>query len=183
MLNRFFFGYGSLVNRATHGYLEAHPAKITGWRRSWCPTTHRDLAFLTSVPEPGSEIDGLIAGVPAADWNALDERESAYDRVSTSEVSHPIKRDLDLVIYTIPNHRQIAPGPGYAILLSYLDVVVQGYMREFGEDGVVRFFDTTEGWEAAILNDRANPIYKRAQELSRSEVALTDHHLARVQRI
>ena len=26
------------------------------------------------------------------------------------------------------------------VLLSYIDVVVQGYLREFGEDGVARFF-------------------------------------------
>lgn len=47
----------------------------------------------------------------------------------------------------------------WRVLLSYLDVVVQGYFREFGRKGVVHFFEMTEGWHAPVLNDRANPIY------------------------
>ena len=45
------------------------------------------------------------------------------------------------------------------------------------KDGVASFFGTTDGWDARILNDRASPIYPRAQVLSGQETALVDRHL------
>ncbi|MEO1425117.1 MAG: gamma-glutamylcyclotransferase family protein, partial [Pseudomonadota bacterium] len=67
MQDPYFFGYGSLVNRATHAHDDAHPATLRGWRRMWRHTALRPVAFLTVVPAPGSRIDGLIAAVPGAD--------------------------------------------------------------------------------------------------------------------
>jgi hypothetical protein len=64
-----------------------------------------------------------------------------------------------------------APHP---ILLSYLDTVVQGYLREFGEAGAARFFETTTGWEAGIHDDRTDPVYPRAQDTTDRERALVD---------
>jgi len=43
----FFFGYGSLVNRATHSFNNAQPAQLTGWRRVWRHTDLRPVAFLS----------------------------------------------------------------------------------------------------------------------------------------
>jgi hypothetical protein len=57
-------------------------------------------------------------------------------------------------------------------------VVVQGYLREFGEAGVKRFFDTTDGWEAPVLNDRADPVYPRHRVLTADERTLVDDLLA-----
>lgn len=34
MNNRYFFGYGSLVNRRTHDYAPLQKARVTGWRRA-----------------------------------------------------------------------------------------------------------------------------------------------------
>ena len=56
-----FFGYGSLVNRATHDYPAATPAQLRGWRRTWVRTDIRDVVFLSVRPDPGSVIDGLVA--------------------------------------------------------------------------------------------------------------------------
>jgi len=66
-------------------------------------------------------------------------------------------------------------------LLSYLDVVVQGFVHEFGTAGAKAFFETTDGWDTPVLDDRAAPIYPRAQTLSAEEQALTDRLLAQVQ--
>ncbi|WP_323785658.1 hypothetical protein [Thalassovita sp.] len=65
----------------------------------------------------------------------------------------------------------------HPILLSYLDVVVQGYHQEFGEQGVTRFFQTTDGWDAPILDDRKQPHYPRHQTLARPETRLVDRML------
>jgi hypothetical protein len=52
--------------------------------------------------------------------------------------------------------------------------VAQGFLREFGEAGVARFFETTQGWEAGIRNDRAAPLYPRAQVMTDRERALVN---------
>ena len=163
MADPYFFGYGSLVNTATHDFPDPRPAQIRGWRRAWRHTNLRPVAFLTAIPDAEAEIDGMIAHVPKGDWAALDQREWAYDRLpATQAVTHQIARPLDIAIYAVPEARHIKPTDSFPILLSYLDVVVQGYWRVFGADGVDRFFATTDGWDAPILNDRSAPRYPRS---------------------
>ena len=171
----FFFGYGSLVNRRTHGYAEAYQARVTGWRRVWRHTDLRDAAFLSVEPAPGEEIEGLIAAVPGGDWQALDLRETGYDRLPLAEgLAHAATRPVTAHIYSVPAHRSAGMGARQPILLSYLDVVIQGYVREFGEAGAERFFHTTVGWDTTILDDREAPRYPRAQRLSARERGLVD---------
>ncbi|SLN21109.1 hypothetical protein ROA7450_00745 [Roseovarius albus] len=174
----YFFGYGSLVNRSTHDFAPAHPARLQGWRRVWRHTTLRPVAYLTVHPAPGAEIEGLIAPVPGADWAALDERERAYDRISaTEQTEHALQPTPNIAVYAISEIKHDKPATQTSVLLSYLDVVVQGYLNEFGKSGVSRFFETTDGWDAPIINDRSDPIYPRHQNLSPYERALVDEHL------
>lgn len=176
----YFFGYGSLVNRQTHNYPDAHPARLRGWRRAWVRTAVRDLVFLSVIEDPDTTIDGLIAAVPGADWTALDTREAGYARLSSGgAVIHPISPAPDIAHYAVPPADTGVPGD-HAILLSYLDVVVQGFLHEFGEAGVAAFFDTTDGWDTPVLNDRAAPRYPRHKVLSAAETALVDDHLGRL---
>ena len=178
MHQRYVFGYGSLVNRRTHAHHDAHPARVRGWRRAWRHAAVRPVSFLTVVPDPGAEIDGLIAGVAEADWAALDMREGAYDRITVTDVEHPLPAAPEVSLYAIAVGRHAAPTHAAPVLMSYLDTVVQGFLDEFGEAGVARFFATTDGWDAPILDDRAAPRYARAARLSRAERALVDGHLA-----
>ena len=181
MIKPYFFGYGSLVNRKTHHYENAHRASATGWRRAWRYTVHRQVAFLTAVPCNDSRIFGLMAEVPNGDWIALDEREYAYDRVgATGHVDHDLDLPHEVSIYAIPEGQHYAPTPDHPILLSYLGTVVQGYLNEFGEDGVRAFFDTTDGWDAPILDDLSEPIYPRTQALGRKEKALLESEMQRM---
>ncbi len=178
MSDPFFFGYGSLVNRATHAYGVAHTARVVGWRRAWRHTGQRDLAFLSAEPAPGVEIEGLIAQVPGGDWSALDIREHGYQRHPIKErLAHAATRSVSAQIYAIPPARGAEAGRRHPILLSYLDVVVQGYLREFGEAGAERFFVTTTGWEAPVLDDRTDPRYPRHQRLTPSERGFVDDQL------
>ena len=170
-----FFGYSSLVNRATHDYPEVRRERITGWARAWRHTHLREVAFLTAIPDPLSEIDGLSADVPNADWAALDQREFAYDRLA-------LKAPSGTAIYSIQDGQRAPPSLRHPILLSYLDVVVQGYLREFGEAGAALFFATTHGWDAPILDDRANPLYPRHQRLTRSETQFVDDAIDALER-
>ena len=176
-----FFGYGSLVNTATHIYPNAQKATLTGWRRAWVRTAQHGSVLLTAVPaEPTVQIQGLIAAVPNADWVALDAREAGYRRIpSQGNASHEGDPETDIAHYAVASEDMLQTGE-QVILLSYLDVVVQGYLQQFGENGVDAFFATTDGWDTAILNDRAAPRYPRSQVLSTPETELVDQHLDRI---
>ncbi|MFP4328318.1 MAG: gamma-glutamylcyclotransferase [Paracoccaceae bacterium] len=170
-----FFGYGSLVNRATHDYSAAHRARARGWRRVWRRSRLRPVSFLSVEPADGAEIDGLIAAVPDGDWAALDRREAAYDRHAvTGHVLHAADGAPEIALYRLPDDGHEPAGSDHPILLSYVDVVVQGYLREFGRPGAERFFATTSGWDAPLLDDRAAPRYPRHQRLEPAERDLVD---------
>ena len=178
MSEPFFFGYGSLVNRATHIYTPAYRARLTGWRRAWKHTVGRVTPYLTGMRDPDSAIDGLVAHVPGGDWAALDLREEGYDRHAIPS-GLTVEADVPMAaqVYAVPVltiEVQDDPAP---ILMSYLDVVVQGYLREFGEAGAHDFFATTDGWETPVLDDRSAPRYPRAQVLTSGETAFVDAKL------
>lgn len=176
-----FFGYGSLVNRATHAYHGAARATANGWARTWCHAVGRDYANLTAIRVPDASIHGLIAGVPGSDWVALDARENAYERhLDTPNIAHERPETSEIAIYAIAPEAMAPPKEEHPILLSYLDVVVQGYLTEFGPGGPAHFFETTLGWDATVLDDRADPIYPRYQVLSVEERAITDLALDRL---
>ena len=109
MAEPYFFGYGSLVNLATHDFPDPRPARLKGWRRAWRHTDLRPVAFLTAVPDPACEIDGMIAHVPKNDWAALDEREWAYDRIpATHAITHPLKTEVEIAVYAVPEQHRTA---------------------------------------------------------------------------
>ncbi|WP_321186409.1 gamma-glutamylcyclotransferase family protein [Aliiruegeria sabulilitoris] len=176
MQDRQFFGYGSLVNRATHDYPGTRPARLDGWRRVWVHTNLRPVAYL-SVERAECSIDGLVAEVPGADWAALDERERAYDRHPVETVLHACGSDARAQVYAVPASHAAPPDVTHPVLLSYIDTVVQGFLNVFGTGGAERFFATTAGWTAPILNDRAAPRYPRHQPVTDWQRGFVDSHL------
>ncbi len=175
-----FFGYGSLVNVATHDYRNTHTATVNGWERHWVPSNSRPEAFLSVRPKTGSAIMGLIADVAPIGWEGLDLREIGYTRAPLTPEELAIENPNSVQMYrALPDH--IADSDeNVHILLSYLDVVTQGFLREFGLAGVENFYTTTANWHIPVRDDRAEPAYPRAQNLSASETALVDGNLARL---
>ncbi len=177
MKDPYFFGYGSLVNTKSHDYPNPQPATLHGWRRAWVATPRFGVVLLSGVKAPGHSIQGLIASVPQGDWLALDEREGGYDR---HHAHHTIEHDLphapEIAVYAV-DRRNMVESDSHYILLSYLDVVVQGFHELYGDKGVERFFETTDNWHTPILNDRSAPVYPRHQSLTDSETRMVDHQL------
>lgn len=170
------FGYGSLVNLATHDFAAPRAARLTGWRRIWRHSTQRQVAFLSVEPDPNSSISGVIAHLPGGDWAALDVREHAYTRRDvTHQVTH-ISTPIPTAVYEARPELTQHPSVGHPILLSYLDVVIQGFLQIYGQEGVDDFIATTHDW-GPILNDRTAPIYPRAQTLSAQEIRIVDRTL------
>jgi len=177
MSDPYFFGYGSLVNTKSHDYPDPRPARLRGWRRAWVATPRFGVVLLTGVEAPGHSIDGLIAKVPRADWAALDAREAGYARKPAAHATdHDLPHGPEIAVYAVERENHLPRGD-HMILMSYLDVVVQGFHEVFGPEGVAGFFDTTDNWDTPILNDRAAPIYPRAQQLTKVQTGLVDAHL------
>lgn len=162
-----FFGYGSLVNLNTHSYTAPRPVQVSGWRRVWRSTTHSPYAILSVQRCPDTTLDGIVAAVPDGDWGALDQREAAYVRQNLPDGT---------AIYEITENI-LSPAAPHPILRSYLDVVIQGYLHQFGAEPAARFVTTTTGWRA-VHDDRNSPVYPRHQVLTLDETAFVDMLLA-----
>ncbi len=175
MSDPYFFGYGSLVNLSTHHYHDPKPAGLKGWRRIWLNTHMRGSAFLSVHRVEKAVIDGIIAQVPDADWVGLDMRETGYARLNaTNQILIDTNRPDNCAVYVVPRTRETDIGKKSPILLSYLDVVLQGFVQIYGNDGLDHFFATTDGWDRPIQNDRHAPIYPRHRQLNPTEVRRVD---------
>lgn len=175
-----FFGYGSLVNLKTHSYHKTWPAKIHGWRRCWVYSNKRDASYLSVCKSLTTSIQGIVADVADIGWQVLDQREAAYQRraLSKSELLDPQLNGVQ--IYVADPKYVGEKSDSKPILLSYLDCVVQGFLQLYGEEGVQEFFETTEGWDRSIKNDRNDPEYPRACKLSSVEINVVDRFISQL---
>ena len=172
------FGYGSLVNAGTLAPgTRAVRVRLTGWRRAWRhsgPASYGRRCTLTVYPDPGSAIDGVVIAPPIDTLPALDKREGQYTRhaIDAGALDWLDPRPdgwPDPFVY-VGNNEYRRPGDAdYPIMLSYLDVVIAGFLKTFGASGADRFLQTTDDWHVPVLNDRTAPRYPRALSLSPSE--------------
>lgn len=179
-----YFGYGSLVNLGSlrTPYISAHRATVRGWNRTWLARPQDaqsfasldGLAFLSVVPAPGNEIDGLLITDHASSLPDLDQRESLYSRVTLKDTELTLHDDQSIdvagkFLYEADDYHTAAVA---RIPRSYLDVVMQGYLQHFGTDGLQRFFATTQNFDLEIYEDRENPVYPRATTLTEEEISI-----------
>lgn len=182
-----YFGYGSLVNRATHrtAIVDAFPARLAGWRRHWRPRPDMPgfpAALLSVREEEGAICDGLVVVDRAENLAAVDAREARYRRVAlppSSLMAARLPSSCPLFVYLAEEDVPPHPAPP-AILRSYLDAVMQGFLAEHGEEGVRRFVAETHGFETPLHDDRDAPVYPRAVALSDAERKLFDELLATI---
>ncbi len=172
-----YFGYGSLVNRTTlrTEYIAAQPVRLNGWRRCWRPRSNGDpvdarrkSSMLSARKREGHAIDGLLIYDRLDHLPEVDRREATYDRVTVSldrlEAKGRIPDDCPIYIYEAHTN-SAAHDPGAPILQSYLDAVMQGFLHEFGEEGVHGFLHSTDGFDRPVRADRHEPVYSRAVDL------------------
>jgi len=160
----------------THGFADIEAARLRGYRRVWQPSPARGVAFLTVVADAAGHVLGALAPVPGGDWQALDLRERAYARAAVPH--HDIDGRHGVNVYAVGSVAR--PRPEKPILLSYLDVVIQGFLQIHGAEGAQDFFRSTGGWETPVLDDRAAPRYPRHQALAADERRAVDTGLASV---
>lgn len=170
------FGYGSLVNRATlPPFVSARPMRLSGWRRAWRASGRSEagggVCSLSVTPAEGAAADGLAITFEDAIWPLIRRREIRYD---------PVTLDGGMIVFRAEPAIDRFGDDEHPIHLSYVEVVLRGFLTEFGEAGTARFMAETDGWHAPVLDDRAAPRYPRAQHLAQSERALVDRMLKTV---
>lgn len=182
-----YFGYGSLVNRATHrtNILGAVQASVRGWRRHWQarPDDSAESIALLSVKaedDPDHRLPGLLVFDRMENLASLDAREAGYDRRVLDgdliEIEGGSRFDGQIYIYEArPPAR---PQHLHSILQSYLDAVLQGFLHEYGEAEVRRFVTDTHAFDTPILRDRHQPLYPRPVQLEAAQRAFIDATLA-----
>lgn len=177
-----YFGFGSLVNRATHrtAIVGAVPARLRGWRRTWRPRPDMPgfpAALLTIEPDEMAVCDGLLVFDRVENLAAVDAREARYNRVTLTPDALDILdgTTLDCPAYVYVADENLPPHPEPPLILrSYLDAVMQGFLAEHGEEGLARFMAETLNFDTAIHEDRPEPVYPRPVALSDDERALFD---------
>jgi len=204
-----YFGYGSLVNRATlrTEVLATFPVRLKGWHRTWRARPDMGPAPGVALPDgltPSllsahrasatnleAGIDGLLVIDLAANLPEIDSREFRYHRrnitlaelefgSSTTPQVTDFMVDSGLILHVYEARIEHPPTQGPSpILRSYLDAVMQGFLREFGPEGVHRFVAETDAFHMPIHEDRHAAIYPRAVSLSASEIELFDAALGR----
>lgn len=196
-----YFGYGSLVNRATRPADEvAQPARLYGWQRVWghrvlslqqpCDEPRRSCCSLsvqklTGVDPLGREntpyIDGVVVTIPVSALPVLDKREAGYDRHAIPRTHFDLSAGCDVdeiqMYISTPEHQGSATEQ-FPILQSYIDCVLAGYCAVFEPEGMQHFVDSTQGWTGAIENERDNPKYPRAVTLPATQLAWFDSVIA-----
>lgn len=178
-----YFGYGSLVNPATHrtNVLHYERAHLQGFARRWQgrpDVADAPIALLSSAPSNANDmLDGLLVFDLLENLPALDAREAGYDRlvVERADLELPNGNELpDCPLYVYSGRKPAAPDKEHFILQSYLDAVLQGYIHQYGPEGADNFIARTAAFDTKLLTDRDKPHYPRSVQLSYEEVAHID---------
>ncbi|WP_367714591.1 gamma-glutamylcyclotransferase [Nitratireductor sp. GISD-1A_MAKvit] len=139
------------------------------------------LALLSVRRDPDSVIDGLLVIDQAQNLPSVDLREQLYRRVplvlADLELSGSLPRGCPVYVYEAS---MVHPPVRLDIIQSYLDAVLQGFLREFGRGGVERFIAETEGFDARLIADRKKPNYPRSVVLGAEEEVYFDALIAQI---
>ncbi len=182
-----YFGYGSLVNTDTLAAdAEVTPGRLAGWRREWkiCGkgADGQGRCALSVREVPDGAIRGVMAREPRARLGDLERREKRYVKVDA--VGHAFRCDVksnrgpdDLFLFRAAPEQCRWGSATHPILQSYLDCVLAGFFRFWGEAGIDHFLDTTDGWHVPVLKDRDRPHYPRRITLAPDLADLIDSKL------
>lgn len=183
-----YFGYGSLVNADTvPAGAHVTPGMLTGWMREWkvcgADADGRGRCALTVREAPGVSIRGVMTREPAERLADLELRERRYTRVDaigpafSCDAQRQAGPDGLFLFRAAQDHYRWGSG-SHPILQSYIDCVLAGFFRIWGEEGIDHFIETTDGWHVPVLKDRERPFYPRRIVLEPDLADLIDARLA-----
>src|SRR5262249_10856831 len=137
----------------------------------------------TANRDANSRVQGVFIRSTFTEISHIDEREIGYSR---EKITRPdvLETDIclptELYIYESKADFHRPANMEYPLWLSYVDCVLVGYLNVFGEGGVDRFIESTQGWSSPILDDRSQPLYPRAVRLSPEDRRFIDGKLTQI---
>ncbi len=185
-----YFGYGSLVNSATiPPETQITPGTLHGWVREWrvcgADPAGKGRCALTVREAPGTDILGVMAQEPFSRLDELEARERRYEKVSA--IGGAFRCDAEnrpgpvsLFLFRAAPEFYRWGNARHPILQSYLDCVLVGFYRIWGEVGIDHFLATTRGWHVPILRDREAALYPRSVKLQPETARLIDDKLQEI---
>eukprot|EP00759_Apiculatamorpha_spiralis_P054465 PhF_6_TR6940/c0_g1_i2/m.10181 len=183
----YVIAYGSLMNPQSQqvtlddvSSAERIPVVVKGWQRCWGISAGGKWSPLTVLPVQnfsetninGTNSDELVAlCIGINSWTDLDRRERGYKRIEVSPTRvlnaytrEPLTFDRQssaekrtFSIYFMPPS---TPSPEAPILLSYVDVVVEGCLN-MGRTAVENLFMSKGLNWACVCDDRNSPRFRR----------------------
>ena len=177
----YIFGFGSIMNRGTHGenFLPGVSVVLSrkfGYERQWNFRSNTGFTALgvSKVDTNGGEsssqakdVNGVLFRVTQSMIPVFDRREVGYEKVriplqyltfvETSDSASSWYRDLSpndrcWLYVPLPSHTKMA-DENHPLLQSYVDTVLQGCLEWGGETMAEEFLKTTGGWSTYFLND------------------------------
>lgn len=166
----YLFGYGSLMNPASRALTGESgwtcPVTVTGLSRHWSNVSEALISPLV-VLEGEGQCNGVLVNIEPQSLPNFDRREAGYRRLQLAESNIVLPEEVTLEgpIYVYVADTQRAPDVDKPIAQSYVDTVMAGCLR-YSTDFARAFLTTTQGWEGAYQNDRAEPRYPRVAGVS-----------------
>jgi len=181
------FAYGSLLNKNTWSFnAELELVSLKGWVRQWRQIVQLDkskICALTIYPSSNSIIEGILLKVDDAAELLLGGREIGYEKTIIAGMDITVQNtkiqltDETPITYVGSKATTCWASEEAPILLSYIDVVAKGYFDLFGREGAAHFFNSTQGWNLPILDDRDDPIYPRAMKYDKKFLDFVDQQV------
>ncbi|OOF26454.1 gamma-glutamylcyclotransferase [Salinivibrio proteolyticus] len=174
----YLFGYGSLMNPASRALTGesgwACPVTVSGLQRYWSNVSEALISPLVVLEGDGA-CNGVLVKIAPDALPDFDRREAGYRRLSldASRIALPKGIALEGPVYVYVAEDRVAPDVHKPIAQSYIDTVMAGCLR-YSSDFAAEFLHTTQGWDAAYCNDRAQPRYPRVAGVSDEDWVMID---------
>ncbi|MBP6236767.1 MAG: gamma-glutamylcyclotransferase [Saprospiraceae bacterium] len=172
--NNYLFSYSSLLckkSREQNGsYDEVNPVNVCGVKRGWYHHILDDQnCALGLIRSENDCCNGILLATTESDLVKTDHRETihVYERIQIPRTRIDLykmpEHNEEMKIWSYVINAPSLPSQHLPIAQSYLDVVMTGYL-EHGEGFCISFLKNTHGWNGFLVNDRAQPKYRRCLE-------------------
>ncbi|MDC8832397.1 gamma-glutamylcyclotransferase [Alteromonas gilva] len=182
-------GYGSLMNgdsRRRHSDIphQGIEVEIFGFERAWITRSQSEMqTYVGATAKPDSWLNAQL--VPTLLDPALQKREQDYQftPVALEQLNFELESDVTKRLTEWLSQRDIwiceslamqPPEPDFPVNQSYIDTCLAGCLELGGMAAAQRFIDSTRGWDHNRCNDRSDPRYPRAANVSSEMQAVID---------
>lgn len=181
MAQHYIVGFGSLMSHQSRKKYsgidsQAIAVSVSGWQRGWISSCQIEgFTSLGAYQSTNSLLNAMLIPIPAID-ETLRKREKNHHFVAISLESidvHGKQPDLntfsadgDDKFWICEAKQKSQAVKDFPIFQSYVDTCFAGCLESASLQFAKEFIDSTHGWEGHWINDRAEPRYPRAADVT-----------------